>query len=78
VLAILLGPSHHVFAGDHTTSPSVFGLRIVADAGDVNGTALLIRREERATDATLSFLTSSRLSFPQPANVMIAAIEHLR
>jgi hypothetical protein len=52
---------HQAFAGDEKTAPSVFPVRVVSDAGEVHGTAVLIRLEERANDATLYFLTSSRL-----------------
>jgi hypothetical protein len=40
---------------------SVVRLRLVTDAGDVNGTGVVIYRETRGPDVVLSFLTSSRL-----------------
>ena len=43
------------------TSPPVVALRVVTDAGDTHGAAVLIHRDDRAEEATLYFLTSARL-----------------
>jgi hypothetical protein len=48
-------------AGDNAADSSVLRLRVVTDAGDVDGTGFLIHRDDRNPDVALYFLTSARL-----------------
>jgi len=48
-------------ANEAGQSASLASLRIMTEAGEAHGTAVLIGREDRAADATLDFLTSGGL-----------------
>lgn len=61
VLAMLVPALERASAIDEATTRSVVAVRVVSDAGEVRGTAVLIGREGVQDGATLSFLTSARL-----------------
>jgi hypothetical protein len=48
-------------ANGEPPAPSLAAVRVVSDAGEMHGTAVLIRREDTRDSATLYFLTSARL-----------------
>jgi hypothetical protein len=50
-----------VAAANDDGARSVVGIRVVSDAGEVHGTAMLVRREDASAGAVLYFLTSARL-----------------
>jgi hypothetical protein len=58
--ALILAPGRGL-TNEAVPSASVVSLRIVTEAGETHGTAVLIGREDRSVDATLHFLTSARL-----------------
>ncbi len=60
-LVMSVGAPPQASADDDATARSVFPVRVISAASDRHGSAVLIRREDHATDATLYFLTSSRL-----------------
>jgi hypothetical protein len=62
----MLVPAFTQASGNHDSSArSVVGVRVVSDAGEMRGTAVLIRREDLAAGSRLHFLTSARLIPPE-------------
>ena len=59
--AALVLTAERAAATDEVPVPSVAGVLVVSDAGEMRGTAVLIRREENQGWITLYFLTSARL-----------------
>lgn len=60
-LAVALVTPDRTLTGDDATDRSVAALHIVWDGGEVRGTSVLVRREDRSNDVLLYFLTSSHL-----------------
>lgn len=61
ILLLVLGALTPSPAGGASTGESVVPLRILSDAGEVRGTAVVVRREDRGGNAVFYLLTSSRL-----------------
>jgi hypothetical protein len=57
----LVSPLERVIAIDQATIPCVAAVQVVSDAGEVRGTAVLIRRDDIQDVTTFYFLTSARL-----------------
>jgi hypothetical protein len=60
-LAITSVESHLAVAAPDTPERSVATVRVLRDIGEEHGTAVLIHRDDRGSDAVLHFLTSSCL-----------------
>jgi hypothetical protein len=58
--ALLIAPAALV-AGDAPSDDSVVKLRVITDAGTIDGTGVFIHRDDRGSDVVLYFLTSSQL-----------------
>jgi hypothetical protein len=62
ILAAALIPTpERTAAQGETTAPSLATVRVVSDAGEMHGTAVMVRREDTQSGVKLYFLTSARL-----------------
>jgi hypothetical protein len=61
VCALLAAPASPRAAADTGADAAALRLRLVTDAGDIDGTCVLIHREDRGDDAILYLLTSAHL-----------------
>jgi hypothetical protein len=68
-LAMSIAAPSATLASGAIVPASVVAVRVVTDGGDVRGTAVLIRQDERGDETTLSFLTSARLFHPSGEDV---------